>query len=163
MGEGLEGQEVGGTVVSISIAKPKREAGGAGGGGGGGRRDEVGCKLFVANLSEETSTDTMYEAFGGHGTVTDAFNTGRGFGFITYSAPAEASKAIAAMEGADVDGRTIKLNIAKPKESGGGGNRGRGGRGGGRGGGGRGGARGGRGGMRIDAAGGGSNKKMSFD
>merc|ERR1712210_2981 len=134
---------------------------------GGGRRQEVeGAKLFVHNVSEETPTDDLYEAFGKHGTVTDAYNPGRGFAFITFASAAEANTAIEAMEGQEVCGRTIQCNVAKPREAaGGGGGRGGGGRGGGRGGGGRGGGRGGRGGMSISAGGGGTgaNKKMSFD
>merc|ERR1719204_2271232 len=179
--EALDNREVCGVFVNVSVAKPKGgestprrggRGGRGGGGGGGGRRQEVeGAKLFVHNVSEETPTDDLYEAFGKHGTVTDAYNPGRGFAFITFATAAEANKAIEAMEGQEVCGRTIQCNVAKPRESGGGGGGrgGRGGRGGGRGGGGRGGARGGgrggRGGMSISAGGGGTgaNKKMSFD
>merc|ERR1719505_283661 len=176
--EALDNQEVCGVFVNVSVAKPKGgestprgggRGGRGGGGGGGGRRQEVeGAKLFVHNVSEETPTDDLYEAFGKHGTVTDAYNPGRGFAFITFATAAEANKAIEAMEGQEVCGRTIQCNVAKPRESGGGGGGrgGRGGRGGGRGGGGaRGGGRGGRGGMSISAGGGGTgaNKKMSFD
>jgi RNA recognition motif-containing protein len=199
--DALDQQEVCGNTVSVSIAKPKGgEAGtprgggrGGAGGGGGGRRQEVeGAKLFVHNVSEETPTDDLYAAFGEHGTVTDAYNPGRGFAFITFASAAEANTAIEAMEGQEVCGRTIQCNIAKPREDknggelpfslsrlllasfspsslsfSGGGGRGGGGRGGGdrgRGGGrGRGAPRGR--GMSISAGGGGggANKKMSFD
>merc|ERR1711948_156610 len=119
------------------------------GGGGGGRRNDVeGAKLFVHNVSEETSQDDLRSAFESHGTVTDAYNPGKGFAFITYSSPDEAQAAIKAMNGTHVCGRDIECNIAKPRGEKGGD---RGGRGGGRGGrGGRGGAggRGGRGGGR---------------
>ena len=179
--EAFDNQEVCGCFVNVSVAKPKggegtprgggRGGGRGGAGGGGGRRQEVeGAKLFVHNVSEDTPTDDLYEAFGKHGTVTDAYNPGRGFAFITFASAAEANTAIEAMEGQEVCGRTIQCNVAKPRESGGGGGgRGGGGRGGGRGGGGRGGARGGgrggRGGISISAGGGGTgaNKKMSFD
>jgi len=179
--EAFDNQEVCGCFVNVSVAKPKggegtprgggRGGGRGGAGGGGGRRQEVeGAKLFVHNVSEETPTDDLYEAFGKHGTVTDAYNPGRGFAFITFASAAEANTAIEAMEGQEVCGRTIQCNVAKPREAaGGGGGRGGGGRGGGRGGGGRGGARGGgrggRGGMSISAGSGGTgaNKKMSFD
>ena len=172
--EALEGTEVCGCQVSVSVAKPKGGAatprGGGGAGRGGRRQDVEGTKLFVHNVSEETSQDDLYSAFGAHGTVTDAYNPGRGFAFITYSSPAEANAAIAAMEGQEVCGREIQCNIAKPKGDAGGGRGGgrggarggaRGGRGG-RGGGGRGG-RGGRGGLSINVGGGGGNKKTSFD
>merc|ERR1719204_1160984 len=129
--EALDNREVCGVFVNVSVAKPKGgestprgggRGGRGGGGGGGGRRQEVeGAKLFVHNVSEETPTDDLYEAFGKHGTVTDAYNPGRGFAFITFATAAEANKAIEAMEGQEVCGRTIQCNVAKPRESGGGG------------------------------------------
>ena len=102
------------------------------------RQDVDGTKLFVHNVSEETSQDELKKAFGKHGSVTDAYNPGKGFAFITYSSPDEAQAAISAMNGTNVCGRDIECNIAKPRgdRGGGGGDRGgRGGRGGGRGGG----------------------------
>ena len=83
--------------------------GGRGGaGGGGGRRNDVeGAKLFVHNVSEETSQDDLRSAFESHGTVTDAYNPGKGFAFITYSSPDEAQAAIKAMNGTHVCGRDI--------------------------------------------------------
>ena len=64
----------------------------------------------------------------------------RGFGFVTMSSAEEAQKAIAALNGKDVGGRALTVNVAKPREErppGGGGRRGPGGGGGGGGGGGR--------------------------
>merc|ERR1712001_364165 len=135
-----------------------------GGGGGGGRRNDMeGTKLFVHNVSEETSQEDLRGAFESHGTVTDAYNPGKGFAFVTFSSPDEAQAAIKAMDGTHVCGRDIQCNVAKPRGDSAGG---RGGRGGGRGGGGRGGrggrgggGRGGRGGMSISVGGGGGNKK----
>jgi len=172
--EAFEGQEVAGCYVTINVAKPRGGGdtpgrggrGGRGGGGGGGRREEIeGAKLFVHNVSEETSQEDIWNAFAEHGTVTDAYNPGRGFAFVTFGSAEDAKKAMDALEGQEVCGREIQCNVAKPREqkSDGGG---RGGRGGARGGGrGRGGARGGgRGGMSISAGGGGGgNKKISFD
>ena len=171
--EAFEGQEVAGCYVTINVAKPRGGGdtpgrggrGGRGGGGGGGRREEIeGAKLFVHNVSEETSQEDIWAAFAEHGTVTDAYNPGRGFAFVTFGSAEDAKKAMDALEGQEVCGREIQCNVAKPREqkSDGGG---RGGRGGARGGarGGRGGARGGRGGMSISAGGGGGNKKISFD
>ena len=119
---------IAGRDVQMNIAKPKGERGktperggrgggrGRGGGGFGGRREEVdGAKLFVHNVSEETSQDDLYKAFGKHGNVTDTFNPGRGFAFVTYSTPDEAQAAIAAMNGTHVCGRDIECNIAKPR------------------------------------------------
>ena len=102
-------------------------------------------KLFVGNLSFNTTENDLQDAFAAHGTVLEAnlmvdrmSGRSRGFGFVTMSTPEEAQKAIEAMNGASLGGRNLTVNIARPKEerpSGGGG--GRGGRGGGYGGGGR--------------------------
>jgi len=100
----------------------------------------VGKKLYVGNLSFQTSEDDLRQAFSQYGTVTSAQivmdrETGRsrGFAFVEMSDGADA--AIQAMNGADFGGRTLTVNEAKPREGGGG----RGGYGGGGGGGGYGG------------------------
>ena len=105
-------------------------------------------KLFVGNLSFNTTENDLQDAFAAHGTVLEANlmmdrMTGRprGFGFITMSTPDEAQKAIAALNGKEVDGRALTVNVAKPREErtgGGGGGYGGGRREGGGGGGGRG-------------------------
>jgi RNA recognition motif-containing protein len=107
-------------------------------------------KLFVGNLSFQTTENELNDAFSAHGTVTEAnlmmdraTNRSRGFAFVTMSTDEEAQKAIAAMNGSDLNGRAITVNVARPREerpSGGGGRRefgggGRGGHGGGGGGG----------------------------
>ena len=103
-------------------------------------------KLFVGNLSFNTTENDLQDAFAAHGTVTETnlmmdrtTNRPRGFGFVTMSSAEEAQKAIAAMNGRDVDGRALTVNIAKPREErtggGGGGRREYGGSGGGYGGG----------------------------
>ena len=106
----------------------------------------MSTKLFVGNLSFNTTENDLQDAFAAHGTVVEANlmmdrATGRprGFGFITMSTPEEAQKAIEALNGATVDGRALTVNIARPREerSGGGGGRQYGGGGGGGGGGGR--------------------------
>ncbi len=110
----------------------------------------MSTKLFVGNLSFNTTENDLQDAFAAHGTVVETNlmmdrTTGRprGFGFITMSSPDEAEKAIQAMNGAQLDGRALTVNIARPREErppGGGGGGGRGPRreyGGGGGGGGR--------------------------
>ena len=103
-------------------------------------------KLFVGNLSFNTTENDLQDAFAAHGTVLEAnlmmdrvSGRPRGFGFVTMSTPEEAQAAIAALNGATVDGRNLTVNEAKPREerSGGGGGGGRGFGGGGGGGGGR--------------------------
>lgn len=115
-------------------------------------------KIFVGGLSWGTDDDGLREAFSAFGDVTDAVvikdrDTGRsrGFGFVTFSSNEEASSARDAMNGAELDGRTLNVDLARERSGGGGGRGGdRGGRGGDRGGygggGGRGGDRGGYGG-----------------
>jgi cold-inducible RNA-binding protein len=102
----------------------------------------MSSKLFVGGLSWDTNDRSLADAFSQFGTVTEAKvisdrDTGRsrGFGFVTFDAPADAQRAIAEMDGTDLDGRTIRVNQAEDKPRGGGGGGGRGGRGGGGGGG----------------------------
>jgi len=89
-------------------------------------------KLFVGNLSFDTTENDLQDAFAAHGTVTEANlmmdrSTGRprGFGFVTMSSSEEAQKAVDAMNGTTLDGRALTVNIARPREerSGGGGGR----------------------------------------
>jgi RNA recognition motif-containing protein len=103
----------------------------------------------------------LKEAFAPYGEVVSATlvidrmtGQSRGFGFVEYASEAEAQRAIEAMSGAELDGRTLNVNVARPRGEGGGGG---GGRGGGGGGGGRdrGGDRGGRGGGERRGGGGG--------
>lgn len=94
--------------------------------------------IFVGNLSFGATEDairTMFEAYGTVdrvNVVTDR-ETGRarGFGFVEMSVDAEAERAIAGLNGKDLDGRTLNINEARPKEDRGGGGY-RGGSGGGR-------------------------------
>jgi RNA recognition motif-containing protein len=108
-------------------------------------------KLYVGNLSFQTSSDDLQQLFGQAGTVESAAvvedrDTGqsRGFGFVEMSSKEEGEAAISKFNGTEFGGRSLTVNEAKPREnrsSGGGG--GRGGYGGNRGGGG---GRGGNGG-----------------
>ena len=104
-------------------------------------------KLYVGNLSFNTSNQDLIELFSGSGTVSSANivedrETGRsrGFAFVEMASSEDAQAAIAALDGKEVDGRSLKVNEAKPREDrggfGGGGGGGRGGRGGNGGGGG---------------------------
>lgn len=104
----------------------------------------MGNRLYVGNLSFSATDQTLRQAFAAHGDVTDVHvvvdrmtGQSRGFGFVTMSSQNEANAAMGALNGADLDGRTLKVNEAEERSSGGGGGGGRGG--GGRGGGGGGG------------------------
>lgn len=116
-------------------------------------------KLYVGNLSYNTTEQDLNELFSAHGQVTETnmimdreTQRPRGFAFVTMSSESEGRAAIEAVNGQNVDGRDLTVNEAKPMESrgGGGGGGGRsfggGGGGGGRSGGGGGGGRGGYGG-----------------
>ena len=99
----------------------------------------MSTKLFVGNLSFNTTENDLQDAFAAHGTVVEANlmmdrATGRprGFGFITMGSPEEAQKAIDAMNGATLDGRNLTVNEARPREERSGGGFGGGGRSGGR-------------------------------
>src|SRR5437667_3679022 len=114
----------------------------------------MGSKLYVGNLSYNTTGSDLEQLFAAHGTVSSAEviadrDTGRskGFGFVEMGSDAEAQAAIAALNGKEHGGRAMTVNEAKPREErprggGGGGGGGRGGYGGGRSGGGGGGGRG---------------------
>lgn len=83
----------------------------------------MGRKLYVGNLSYDTTNDTLGQMFTAHGKVDSAEviidrMTGRskGFGFVEMSTEQEAQAAIAALNGQEVDGRAIVVNEARPKE-----------------------------------------------
>jgi RNA recognition motif-containing protein len=104
----------------------------------------MSSRLYVGNLSYDTDTETLRVAFAAAGEVTDAHvvtdresGRSRGFGFVTMATPDLAKKAIETMNGANIDGRAIRVNEAEERpRGGGGGGGGRGGGGGGFGGGG---------------------------
>jgi cold-inducible RNA-binding protein len=107
-------------------------------------------KLFVGNLSFNTTENDLQDAFAAHGTVLEAnlmmdraSGRPRGFAFVTMSSDEEAQKAMNAMNGANLDGRNLTVNVARPREERSGGGGGGGGHGGGRGYGGGGGGGGG--------------------
>ncbi|MBA3634278.1 MAG: RNA-binding protein [Acidobacteria bacterium] len=112
----------------------------------------MSMKLYVGNLSFDTTTQDLEQVFGEVGTVESTNiiedrDTGRsrGFAFVEMSSQEEGQNAISQLNGREVDGRELKVNEAKPQEKRSGGGGGYGG-GGGRGGGGGGGNRGGGGG-----------------
>jgi RNA recognition motif-containing protein len=103
------------------------------------QKEDYVKNIFVGNLSfdaTESSVRSMFEQYGAVdrvNIVTDR-DTGRarGFGFVEMSNDAEGLKAIAGLNGRDVDGRALNVNEARPKESRGGGGGGFRGHGGGR-------------------------------
>jgi RNA recognition motif-containing protein len=105
----------------------------------------MNTRLYVGNLSFDTSADSVRTAFAELGQVDDVYlvtdratGRSRGFAFVTMSTPEEAQRAIQEMDGRVLDGRPLRVNEAEQKPRGGGGGGGgfRGGGGGGYGGGG---------------------------
>ena len=90
--------------------------------------------IYVGNLSFDVSDAQLQEAFGAHGTVNKASvvndrmtGRSRGFGFVEMDNDDEGKAAIEALNGSDLGGRNLTVNLAKPREDrprgGGGGNR----------------------------------------
>ena len=84
----------------------------------------MSMKLYVGNLAFETSGDNLREHFAQAGTVETAtvvedHDTGRsrGFGFVEMSSKEEGEAAIAQFNGNDLNGRSLKVNEAKPREN----------------------------------------------
>lgn len=122
----------------------------------------MATKLYVGNLSYQTTDQQLRDMFAETGNVTSAqvvtdkyTGQARGFGFVEMATEDEAQQAIAAINGRSVDGRTLVVNESRPREGGGGGGRSGGGGGYGGGGGGRSGGGGGYGGGGGRSGGGG--------
>ncbi|MFG0251672.1 MAG: RNA recognition motif domain-containing protein [Phycisphaerales bacterium JB038] len=103
----------------------------------------MGMKIYVGNLSFQSTESEIEELFSGHGQVTQVTlitdrETGRprGFGFVEMADDGEAQAAISALDGQEFGGRNLKVNEARPRNDsrggGGGGGRGRSSGGGGR-------------------------------
>ncbi len=83
----------------------------------------MNTKLFVGNLSFNTTENDLQDAFAAHGTVTETnlmvdrmSGRPRGFAFVTMASEEEAQKAIQALNGSTLDGRALTVNIARPRE-----------------------------------------------
>ena len=79
--------------------------------------------IYVSNLSFNVQDEDLKSYFADYGEVTSAkvitdkfTNRSRGFGFVEMSDDEAAQKAITELDGATVDGRAIKVNVAKPRE-----------------------------------------------
>jgi len=79
-------------------------------------------KLFVGNLSFDTTENDLHDRFEEFGSVTEVnlvndrvTGRSRGFAFVTFSNPAEGQSAITALDGKEFHGRNLKVNEARPK------------------------------------------------
>jgi cold-inducible RNA-binding protein len=82
-------------------------------------------KLYVSSLAWATNDDSLRNAFAAAGTVTSASvvmdkmsGRSRGFGFVEMASDEEADGAISMLDGKELDGRTIHVAVARPKEEG---------------------------------------------
>ena|SRR5579864_2085613 len=89
----------------------------------------MGNRLYVGNLPFSATTETLRQTFASSGEVTDVHvvtdresGQSRGFGFVTMGNAQEAANAVATMNGANLDGRALRVNEAeeRPQRSGGG-------------------------------------------
>ena len=83
----------------------------------------MSAKLFVGNLSFSVTENDLEDAFAAHGTVVEtnlmmdrATGRPRGFAFVTMGSDEEAQKAISALNGKELAGRALTVNVARPKE-----------------------------------------------
>jgi len=79
----------------------------------------VPCRLFVGSLSRDTTAERLRAVFSEFGTVTDAVivtdrgsGQSRGFGFVSFESRRDATRAVARLDGAEIDGREIEVNVA---------------------------------------------------
>ena len=126
----------------------------------------MATKLYVGNLSYQTTDQQLHDLFSEAGNVSSAqvvtdryTGQARGFGFVEMASEDEAQQAIAAINGRNVDGRALVVNESRPREGGGGGGSRGGGGGGGSYGGGGGGGRSGGGGRDSGGYGGGGSSR----
>jgi nucleolin len=122
----LDGQNIEGRSLKVDFASNKPSP----------RRDfsesrqsrppqDDGCRVYVGNLDYQTSDDTLNEMFSefgevkscNHMTDQDDPSRKRGFGFVTFSSADEANQAVENLDGLEVDGRSIRVNIAQPRPS----------------------------------------------
>jgi cold-inducible RNA-binding protein len=85
---------------------------------------KLSTKVYVGNLPFSVTSDKLKEIFSPYGEITEATvisdkfsGRSKGFGFVTFADPASAEKAVAEMNGKEVEGRALKVNEARPMES----------------------------------------------
>lgn len=120
----LDGADFGGRTIRVSFPTPRSENGEKRERRDRPRRqDAPGSKVYVGNLSWSTDDQSLGDIFSEYGDVVNAkvitdMETGRskGFGFVTFSSSNEADSAVAQLDGQNVDGRVLRVNIAEDKK-----------------------------------------------
>ncbi|GJP59552.1 hypothetical protein CLOP_g12544 [Closterium sp. NIES-67] len=125
--EKFDGSELGGRMLKVNMPVPRgeRERGARNERPRGDRPrfgGNQGNKIYVGNLSWGMDDGSLEDLFAEFGKVLEAKvvldrDTGRsrGFGFVTLSSDSEVQEAISNLDGADVDGRQLRVNVAAPK------------------------------------------------
>jgi len=156
--DAMKDSELDGRTINVDYSKPREENPASGGRDRaksyGDQISEPSSTLFIGNVAFAADENMIGEAFGEHGTVVNVrlpkdqeTNNLKGFGYVEFQSIDEAKTAFAAMQGADIAGRSIRLDYGKPRTNTSDSPRGGRGRGGFGDRGGRGGGRGGRGGF----------------
>jgi len=104
---GLNKTEIAGKIVEVNFARDDSTDNNA---------NQDGCTLFVHGVKQETEEEDLKSAFAKFGTIKDIFNPGKNFAFVKFSTPAEASLAAKEMNGTDLCGSIISVNVSKPKQ-----------------------------------------------
>lgn len=74
-------------------------------------------KIFLGNVAFDTDIQTLVDLFSKFGEITDSYKPMRkGFAFITFAEDESAAQAIEEMDGVEVDGRELAVNLARPRE-----------------------------------------------
>jgi len=118
--EGLNGKEAFGNIINVNVSKPKVKSPAVE------KKDlkikkskkekKEGVRLFVNNVSQDTSQEELKTAFEAYGTVTDAYNPAKGFAFVNFATENEANAAIEGLSGKEICGKIIECNIARFKK-----------------------------------------------
>ena len=124
----LEGATISGSVLHAEPAKPSKPRDDRrGGGGGGGGGEEANSSLHVRGIGPDTTQESIKTLFSPYGNVREVrlpknreTNANSGFGFVEYETAAEAATALAKLNHATLDGRTIDVAYSRSKALGGG-------------------------------------------
>ena len=97
-------------LASAVISKPVR--------GSHGKYDSESkdCKIFIHGVKQETKEESLKDVFSKHGKVVDCFNPGKGFAFVTFERSEEAAAAIEKLNGQELFGSVLSMNLSTPKE-----------------------------------------------